>query len=166
MSKESVPAINIGLSEDKREAISEALSRVLADAYILYLKTHAAHWNVTGPMFHSLHAMFEEQYTEQWQALDEIAERIRALGFFAPGSQGEYAKLSSLDDGPNSEDTPGWRTLVKAILKDNEGFCSTASAALGRAAEAGDEPTVDLMTQRLQVHQKNAWMLRSLLQED
>lgn len=164
MSQELTSSVNIGLAEDDREAISEALSRVLADAYILYLKTHAAHWNVTGPMFHSLHAMFEEQYTEQWKALDEIAERIRALGFFAPGSQGEYARLSSLDDGPGSEDSSDWRALVRALLEDNEGFCTTASAALDKAAQAGDEPTVDLLTQRLQVHQKNAWMLRSLLQ--
>lgn len=163
MSQPFTPDINIGLSEDDRKAVSESLSKVLADAYILYLKTHAAHWNITGPMSHSLHEMFQEQYTEQWKALDEIAERIRALGHFAPGSYAQYSRLASLRED-NIEYPADWREVVKVILADNESFCATASAALDMATQVGDEPTVDLMTQRLHEHQKSAWILRSLLQ--
>lgn len=116
------------------------------------------------PCFWFFRATFKEQYTEQWHALDKIAERIRDLGFMTPGSQGEYARLSSLDDGPELEGASDWRALVKTLLQDNEGICVTASAALDKAAQIGDEPTADLMAQRLQIHQKYAWILRSLLQ--
>jgi len=158
------PDIDIGLTADDRKQIAEGLSRFLADAYTLYLKTHNFHWNVTGPMFNTLHVMFETQYTEQWTALDATAERIRALGFNAPGSYAEFTRLSSISEEPGLGDTADWREMVRQLTVGNEAVCRTARNVLKGADAAGDDPTVDLLTQRLQVHEKYAWMLRSLLQ--
>jgi starvation-inducible DNA-binding protein len=157
------PAIDIGLSGSDRRKIADGLSHFLADAYTLYLKTHNFHWNVTGPMFNTLHTMFETQYNEQWTALDEIAERIRALGFNAPGSYAEFARLSSIAEDPLG-DTGDWREMVRQLTVGNEAVCRTARKVLKGADDAGDDPSVDLLTQRLQTHEKYAWMLRSLLQ--
>lgn len=160
----SDPDIHIGLSEQQRRDISERLSKSLADAYTLYLKTHNFHWNVTGHMFNSLHNMFEAQYIEQWGALDEIAERIRALGFNAPGSYKEFIKLTSIEEEDGLSETCAWDEMVKQLVKGNEAVCRTHRKALEVADKANDQPTVDLMTKRLQIHEKNAWMLRSLLE--
>lgn len=160
----SMPAVNIGITEEDRKAVAEGLSRFLSDAFTLYLKTHNFHWNVTGQMFNALHVMFETQYTEQWGALDDIAERIRALGFNAPGSYAEFIRLSSLPEEPGLTETVDWREMVRQLVTGNEAVCRTARTVLARADEASDDPTVDLMTQRLQTHEKYAWMLRSLLQ--
>lgn len=158
------PAIDIGIDADQRKEIADGLSRFLADSYTLYLKTHNFHWNVTGPMFNSLHAMFETQYTEQWAALDEIAERIRALGFNAPGSYAEFTRLSSIQEEPGLAETPDWREMVRQLVIGNEAVCRTAREVGEIADDADDDSTEDLMTQRLQTHEKYAWMLRSLLQ--
>jgi starvation-inducible DNA-binding protein len=160
----SAPAIDIGISSGDRKKIAEGLSRFLADSYTLYLKTHNFHWNVTGPMFNALHVMFETQYTEQWTALDEIAERIRALGFNAPGSYAEFTQLSSIPEEPGLSDAADWREMVRQLVVGNEAVCRTARKVLKTGDDAGDDPTVDLLTQRLQTHEKYAWMLRSLLQ--
>jgi starvation-inducible DNA-binding protein len=157
------PAIDIGIRDADRARIADGLSRFLADSYTLYLKTHNFHWNVTGPMFNSLHLMFMQQYTEQWTALDEIAERIRALGFKAPGSYAEFARLSSIREQAGA-DAPEWEAMVRQLVEGNEAACRTARKVLETADKAGDDPSVDLLTQRLQVHEKYAWMLRSLLQ--
>lgn len=164
MSEVSAPPIDIGLTKPQRQSIASGLSVFLADAYTLYLRTHAAHWNITGPMFNSLHAMFEGQYTEQWKALDEIAERIRALDFLAPGSHAEFSKLTTVKEEPSPESPSDWRAVVESLVAGNQAVCKTARQVLESASESGDEPTVDLMTQRLQVHEKLTWMLRSLLQ--
>lgn len=156
--------IDIGIKNKDRKAIADGLARFLADAYTLYLKTHSFHWNVTGPMFNSLHAMFETQYTEQWTALDEIAERIRALGFVAPGSYAEFAALSSIKEETGGDGQPGWQDMVKQLVLGNETLCRTAREVLALADKAGDDPSADLLTQRLQTHEKYAWMLRSLLE--
>ena len=158
------PAIDIGIGAGDRKKIAEGLSRFLADSFTLYLKTHNFHWNVTGPMFNALHVMFETQYTEQWNALDDIAERIRALGFNAPGSYAEFIKLSSIPEEAGLSDIPDWKEMVRQLTVGNEAVCRTARKTLKTAEDAGDDPTVDLMTQRLQTPEKNAWMLRSLLQ--
>lgn len=160
----SAPAVDIGISERDRGTIADALSHFLADSYTLYLKTHNFHWNVTGPMFNALHTMFEAQYTEQWTALDEIAERIRALGFHAPGSYAEFARLASIKEEPGMTAPPAWHEMVQQLVDGNEAVCRTARAALEVADTADDAPTEDLLTQRLQIHEKYAWMLRSLLQ--
>jgi len=166
-SKVSIPAsnpgvrIDIGISEKDRANIAAALSHMLADSYTLYLMTHNFHWNVTGPQFNTLHQMFMTQYTEQWQALDDIAERIRALGHYAPGTYAQYAKLSSIAE-PTT--VPEATEMVKNLVKGNEAVAKTARKALEQAEKASDAPTADLLTQRLDVHEKNAWMLRSLLQ--
>ena len=160
----SAPAIDIGIGNDDRKQIADGLSHFLADSYTLYLKTHNFHWNVTGPMFNALHVMFEGQYTEQWTALDAIAERIRALGFNAPGSYAEFTRLSSIAEEPGLGDTADWREMVRQLTVGNESVCRTARKVLKGADKAGDDPSVDLLTQRLQVHEKYAWMLRSLLQ--
>jgi starvation-inducible DNA-binding protein len=160
----AAPAIDIGLSAAQRAKIADGLSHFLADAYTLYLKTHNFHWNVTGPMFNTLHLMFETQYNEQWIALDLVAERIRALGYNAPGSYAEFVRLSSIAEEPGLADTADWREMVRQLTVGNEAVCRTARKVLKTADAAGDDPTVDLMTQRLQVHEKTAWMLRSLLQ--
>ncbi|MEE7547952.1 DNA starvation/stationary phase protection protein [Xanthomonas sp. Kuri4-1] len=160
----SAPHIDIGIKDGDRKQISEGLSRYMADAFTLYLKTHNFHWNVTGSMFNSLHTMFETQYTEQWGALDEVAERIRALGFNAPGSYREFVALTSIAEEPGLSDSADWREMVRQLVSGNEAVCRTARKVLGTADDAGDDPTVDLLTQRLQTHEKYAWMLRSLLQ--
>ena len=156
--------IDIGISGGDRAEIADGLSHVLADAYTLYLKTHNFHWNGTGPRFNALHTMFETQYSEQWTALDEIAERIRALGFNAPGSYTEFAQLSSIKETPGQTGTLAWHDMVQQLVSGNEAFCRTARKVLKAADSAGDDPSVDLLTTRLQTHEKYAWMLRSLLE--
>jgi starvation-inducible DNA-binding protein len=157
----SAPIINIGIPEADRAQIADGLSRVLADTYTLYLKTHNFHWNVTGPMFNTLHLMFEAQYTELALAVDLVAERIRSLGFPAPGSYSEYAKLTSI---PEAEGVPSAEVMIAQLVEGQEAVVRTARAVFPLADAANDEPTADLLTQRLQIHEKNAWMLRSLLQ--
>ena len=152
--------INIGLSSEHRRDIASGLSRLLADSYTLYLKTHNFHWNVTGPMFNTLHLMFEEEYTELATAVDEIAERIRALGHPAPGSYQQYAELSSV---PEETGVPAAKEMIKQLVEAHEQTAKTARSIFPLADEANDEPTADLLTQRMQVHEKTAWMLRSLL---
>lgn len=156
------PQIDIGITTGDRKKTADGLSRFLADSYTLYLKTHNFHWNVTGPMFNTLHLMFEGQYTEEWTALDAIAERIRALGYRAPGSYAEFVKLGSIADDADVDATD-WREMVRQLVSGNEAVCRTARKVLKTADDAGDDPTVDLLTQRLNIHEKNAWMLRSLL---
>jgi starvation-inducible DNA-binding protein len=158
------PKIDIGIREKDRKKIADGLSGFLADSFTLYLKTHNFHWNVTGPMFNALHLMFEAQYTEQWTALDGIAERIRALGLNAPGSYAQFIKLSSIREEPGAPDAPEWREMVRQLVLGNEAVCRTARAVLSTADDAGDDPTVDMLTQRLAIHEKYAWMLRSLLE--
>ena len=151
---------SIDISALQRQQISEGLSRVLADTYVLYGKTHGFHWNVTGPMFNTLHLMFMEQYTELWTALDEIAERIRALGVPAPfGST--LSALASLED--SSSLTPAAMQMVRELVEGHEAVARTARSVFSVADEANDQPSADLLTQRLQIHEKTAWMLRSLL---
>jgi starvation-inducible DNA-binding protein len=154
--------IDIGIEADTRKEIADGLSRLLADTYTLYLKTHYFHWNVTGPMFQTLHLMFETQYTELALAVDLIAERIRALGFPAPGSYTEYAKLSSI---PETTSVPKATEMIKLLVEGQEAVCRTARSIYAIADKASDEPTADLLTQRLQLHEKTAWMLRSLLDQ-
>ena len=155
-------SIDIGISAQQRQQISEGLSRVLADTYVLYGKTHGFHWNVTGPMFNTLHLMFMEQYTELWTALDEIAERIRALGVPAPfGST--LSALASLED--SSSLTPAAMQMVRELVDGHEAVARTARSVFSVADEANDQPSADLLTQRLQKHEKTAWMLRSLLED-
>lgn len=150
--------IDIGIDQSSREAIAEGLARLLADTYTLYLKTHNFHWNVTGPQFNSLHAMFESQYTELAMAVDELAERIRALGVYAPGSYAAYAKLTSIKE---AEDIPVANDMVSQLAVDHETVVRTAREVFPLADEANDESTADLLTQRMQLHEKTAWMLRS-----
>ena len=154
-------AINIGIDDDQRQAIADGLSRMLADSYTLYLKTHNFHWNVTGPMFQTLHLMFETQYNELALAVDEIAERIRALGYPAPGTYSEYAKLTSIEETPG---VPSATEMIQLLVEGQEAVVRTARSIFPAADEVNDEPTADLLTQRMQVHEKNAWMLRSLLE--
>ena len=156
----TVPAIDIGISTKDRAAISAALSKVLADSFVLYLKTHNYHWNVTGPMFQTLHIMFMEQYTELWNALDEIAERIRSLGFPAPGTSKEFLKLSAIKE---AEGVPSADSMIRELIAGQEAVARSSRAALSVAEKANDQPSVDIMVQRLQIHEKNAWMLRSLI---
>lgn len=153
--------INIGIDENHREKIADALSRVLADSYVLYLKTHNYHWNVTGEHFHSLHEQFEEQYTELAEAVDEIAERIRALGYKAPGTFEEFKKLTSIKEDPEK---PEAMEMVRRLAVGNEQVLRTARQALKPANAAEDEATIDLLTERLHIHSKTAWMLRSHLE--
>ncbi|HSV29086.1 MAG TPA: Dps family protein [Candidatus Omnitrophota bacterium] len=160
MAKKTSQTIDIGIDEKTRKKIGEGLSRLLADTYTLYLKTHNFHWNVTGPLFNTLHLMFEQQYNELALAVDLVAERIRALGFPAPGTYKEFAKLTSLkeEDGvPSAED------MIRILVKDQEAVVRTARSIFPMVDDAHDEPTADLLTQRMQVHEKTAWMLRSLL---
>ena len=160
---QTAPEIDIGIEAGDRKKIAESLMVVLADAFTLYLKTHNFHFNITGEMFNSLHAMFEVQYNEQWMAFDEIAERIRALGYNVPASYEDFQRLTSIKPGTNVEHTD-WREMVRHLTVGNEAVSRTAREALGVADKAGDDPTVDMLTQRLKVHEKNAWMLRALLQ--
>ena len=153
-------SIDIGISEDHRRTIVEGLSRLLADTYTLYLKTHNFHWNVTGPMFATLHLMFEQQYTELALAVDLVAERIRALGSPAPGSYREFGRLTSVTE---ADGVPSAEEMIRALVRDHETVVRTARAIFPAVQEAGDEATADLLTQRLQIHEKTAWMLRSLL---
>lgn len=152
--------IDIGIDQKDRKEITAGLSRLLADSYTLYLKTHNYHWNVEGPMFNTLHLMFEQQYTELAQAVDIIAERIRALGEPAPGSCAAFAKLSSIDE---EEDVPTAEEMIENLVKGQEAVVRTARSIFPASERANDEPTADLLTQRMQVHEKNAWMLRSML---
>ncbi|MCL4144756.1 UNVERIFIED_CONTAM: hypothetical protein GTU68_028307 [Idotea baltica] len=154
--------INTGIPQKEREAISQGLSHLLADSYTLYLKTHNFHWNVTGPMFNTLHLMFEGQYTELALAIDQIAERIRALGFPAPASYSAYAKLSSVKE---EEGTPDAQEMIQQLVQGQESVIRTARSMFTLLEESHDEPTADLLTQRMQVHEKTAWMLRSLLEK-
>ena len=156
-------SINIGISEKDRAAITSGLSRLLADTYTLYLTTHNFHWNVTGPMFNTLHTMFMAQYTELWTAVDPIAERIRSLGHPAPGSYAQFGALASIPDAPALP--PKALAMVKILVEGHEAVARTARGIFPLADKAGDEPTADLLTQRLTVHEQTAWMLRSLLVE-
>jgi starvation-inducible DNA-binding protein len=160
---EAKSGIDIGISKSDRVAISAGLSHLLADTYTLYLTTHNFHWNVTGPMFNSLHEMFMTQYTELWNAVDPIAERIRALGHVAPGSYAEFGKLSSLPDAPSSP--PKAMKMVRILVEGHEAVARTARGLLPVVEAASDEPTTDMLVQRLTVHEQTAWMLRSLLEE-
>lgn len=157
-----VPQINIGIDETTREAITDGLSSLLADSYTLYLMTHNFHWNVKGPMFNTLHVMFMEQYTEQWNALDLIAERIRSLGFPAPGTYKEFVARASIAE---VEGVPKATDMIRHLVAAQEATARTARALFPVVDEANDQPTADLLTQRIDVHEKTAWMLRSLLEE-
>ena len=159
--KNSVTVVNIGISDKDRKKIVEGLNHLLADTYTLYLKTHNFHWNVTGPMFNTLHLMFEAQYTELALAVDLIAERIRALGFPAPGTYREFAALSSIAE---AEGVPTADEMIAQLVAGQEAVVRTARSIFPIVDDAHDEPTADLLTQRMQVHEKTAWMLRSLLQ--
>lgn len=152
--------INIGLTDEQRQKIAEGLSRVLADSYSLYIKSHNYHWNVTGPQFSALHTMFEVQYSELAPAIDEIAERIRALGHLAPGSYKEFMELTVIKDGDNRKNA---QEMVQDLVNDQEAICRTCRALFPLVNEANDEPTADLLTIRIQTHEKNAWMLRSMI---
>jgi starvation-inducible DNA-binding protein len=155
--------IHIGIGDDDRRAIAEGLSRLLADTYTLYLTTHNFHWNVTGPMFNTLHAMFMEQYTELWNAVDPVAERIRALGHTAPGSYAQFAQLASIADVP--AEPPKALEMVRILVEGHEAVARTARKVFPVAEGANDQPTADLLTQRLAIHEQTAWMLRSLLED-
>ncbi len=161
-SKPETLPLNIGIDDASRAKIAEGLSRMLADTYTLYLKTHNFHWNVTGPMFQTLHLMFETQYTELALAVDLIAERIRALGYPAPGTYSEYVKLSSIPETPG---VPKAKEMIRLLVEGQEAVVRTARSVFPVVDEVNDEPTADLLTQRMQVHEKTAWMLRSLLEE-
>ena len=161
--KTSASSINIGISEKDRAAIAQGLSHLLADTYTLYLTTHNFHWNVTGPMFNTLHLMFMGQYTELWNAVDPIAERIRSLGHVAPGSYADFGRLASVPDAPSVATKA--LEMVAVLVKGHEAVARTARELFPVADKAGDEPTCDLLTQRMTVHEQTAWMLRSLLEE-
>ena len=154
--------IDIGIPDRQREEIAGGLSHLLADTYTLYLKTHNFHWNVTGPMFTTLHVLFEQHYTELAMAVDVIAERIRALGVVAPGSYKQFAELSSIEEETG---TPSAEDMIRQLVKGQEAVVKTARAVFPVVDKANDEPTADLLTQRMQIHEKNAWMLRSLLEK-
>jgi starvation-inducible DNA-binding protein len=157
----NTPSIDIGITAEDRKEIAQGLSRLLADTYTLYLKTHNYHWNVVGPMFNTLHLMFEQEYNELALAVDLIAERIRALGEPAPGTYREFAQLSSV---PEDTDSPDAGEMIRRLVEGQETVVRTARSVFPVAEGAADEPTADLLTQRMQVHEKTAWMLRSLLQ--
>lgn len=154
--------IDIGISEQDRKEIANGLSRLLADTYTLYLTTHNYHWNVTGPMFQTLHLMFEQQYNELALAVDLIAERIRALGFPAPGTYEEFAELASIKQ---ERGVPKATVMIEKLVEGQEAVVKTARSIFPIVERVNDEPTADLLTQRMQVHEKTAWMLRSLLEE-
>jgi starvation-inducible DNA-binding protein len=153
--------IEIGIDEKGRKEIAEGLSRLLADTYTLYLKTHNYHWNVTGPMFQTLHLMFETQYNELALAVDLVAERIRALGFPAPGTYVDFGRLSSI---PEEQGVPPAQEMIRKLVKGHEAVVRTARSIFPIGEKSSDQPTLDLLTQRMQVHEKTAWMLRSLLE--
>ena len=154
--------MDTGISTKDRAAIAKGLSRLLADTYVVYLKTHNFHWNVEGPMFQTLHQMFMEQYTETWNAIDLVAERIRSLGHYAPGTYKEYLELARVKE---TQGQPRAEQMVKLLIEGQEAIVRTAREVLPIAEKADDQPTLDLLTQRMQVHEKNAWMLRSLLKK-
>ncbi|MBX3663410.1 MAG: DNA starvation/stationary phase protection protein [Burkholderiales bacterium] len=156
------PKIDIGIKDRDRKAIADGLSRLLADTYTLYLKTHNFHWNVTGPMFQTLHLMFETQYNELALAVDQIAERIRALGYPAPGTYADYVKLSSIKE---TAGVPKAEKMIALLVEGQEAVARTARSVFPVVDKANDEPTADLLTQRMQIHEKNAWMLRSLIEK-
>ncbi len=160
--KVSLPNMDIGIDAKQREDIAKGLSGLLADSYTLYLMTHNFHWNVTGPQFNSLHMMFMGQYTEQWNALDIIAERIRALGFPAPGTYKEYVKLASIKE---VEGVPKATDMIRHLVAAQEATARTARKLFPVVDAANDQPTADVLTQRIDIHEKTAWMLRSLLEE-
>lgn len=159
---DSILAMDTGISPKDRAAIAKGLSRLLADTYVVYLKTHNFHWNVEGPMFQTLHQMFMEQYTEAWNAIDLVAERIRSLGHYAPGTYREYLELSRVKETPG---VPKAFDMVKQLIDGQEAVVKTARELLPLAEGADDQPTLDLLSQRMQIHEKNAWMLRSLLKK-
>ncbi|SDK38224.1 starvation-inducible DNA-binding protein [Methylophilus rhizosphaerae] len=154
--------MDIGINNEDRHQIAEGLSKLLADTYTLYLKTHYFHWNVTGPMFNTLHLMFETQYTELALAVDLVAERIRSLGVYAPGTYAQFSKLTSIDE---TVDVPKANDMIRELVAGHEAVCRTARSVFPAAEKADDEATADLLTQRLQLHEKTAWMLRSLLEK-
>lgn len=160
--KQQAPQIDIGINNTDREKIVKGLSVLLADSYTLYLMTHNFHWNVKGPQFNSLHLMFMGQYTEQWNALDMIAERIRALGYPAPGTYKQFVKLATIKE---VESVPNATEMVRHLVAAQEATARTARKLFPVVDAANDQPTADLLTQRLEVHEKTAWMLRSLLEE-
>ncbi|MBG0744918.1 MAG: DNA starvation/stationary phase protection protein [Cylindrospermopsis raciborskii KL1] len=161
-SPQKLTNVNIGISEQMRGKIAQGLSCLLADTYSLYLKTHNFHWNVTGSMFQTLHLMFETQYTELALAVDLIAERIRALGYPAPGTYSEYARLTSIPETPG---VPKAKEMIQLLVEGQEAVVRTARSIFPLVDEVNDEPTADLLTQRMQIHEKTAWMLRSLLED-
>ncbi len=154
--------MDIGINNSDRQQIADGLSKLLADTYTLYLKTHYFHWNVTGPMFNTLHLMFETQYTELALAVDLVAERIRSLGVYAPGTYAQFVKLSSI---PETIEVPKATDMISELVAGHEAVCRTARSVFPAAEQASDEATADLLTQRLQLHEKTAWMLRSLLEQ-
>ena len=154
--------MNTGISEKDRKKIAEGLAKLLADTYTVYLKTHNFHWNVEGPMFQTLHILFMQQYTETWNAIDLIAERIRSLGHYAPGSYKQYVKLATVKE---SDGVPRAEKMIAELIDGQEAVARTARSVLPLADDANDQPTLDLLTQRLDIHEKNAWMLRSLLKK-
>ncbi len=154
--------INIGITEENRKQIAAGLSRTLADTYTLYLKTHNFHWNVTGNMFRTLHLMFEEQYNELWQAVDLVAERIRALGFPAPGTYREFQKLTSITE---ADGVPHAKEMIKHLVEGHETVIRTSREVFAIAEKGGDQASLDMLTTRIETHEKTAWMLRSLLEE-
>lgn len=154
--------INIGLKEEDRKNIADGVARVLADSYTLYLKTHNYHWNVTGPMFQTLHVMFEEQYQDLALAVDDIAERIRSLGERAPGTYAAFSELTTIEEDSGN---PNAKEMIANLVESNEKLIRTAREVIPKAADAGDEATVDLLTERMQHHEKTTWMLRSLLED-
>ena len=160
--KAKAPSIDIGISADERQKIAQGLSALLADSYTLYLMTHNFHWNVTGPQFNSLHQMFMAQYTEQWNAIDIMAERIRALGHAAPGTYKEFVKLASIKE---VEGVPNANDMIRHLVAAQEATARTARKLYPVVEAVNDQPTADVLTQRLEVHEKTAWMLRSLLEE-
>ncbi|MCL4182556.1 MAG: DNA starvation/stationary phase protection protein [Burkholderiaceae bacterium] len=162
MATRKTPDIDIGIKSSDREKIVKGLSALLADSYTLYLMTHNFHWNVKGPLFNSLHLMFMEQYTEQWNALDLIAERIRALGYPAPGTYREFVELASIKE---VEGVPQATDMIRHLVAAQEATARTARKLFPVVEAASDEPTADLLTQRLEVHEKTAWMLRSMLED-
>lgn len=160
MTRSTLP-IDIGISDTDRQQIAQGLSVFLADSYVLYLMTHNFHWNVTGPQFNTLHLMFMGQYTEQWNALDQIAERIRALGYPAPGTYRAFANLATIQE---IEGVPAATDMIRHLVSAQEAAARTARKLFPVVDAANDQPTADLLTQRLNVHEKTAWMLRSLLE--
>jgi len=161
MATSSRPGVEIGIAEAQRQAIAEGLSALLADTYTLYLKTHNFHWNVTGPMFETLHQMFERHYRELWDSVDLIAERIRALGFPAPGTYAEFIRLSSIKEDAG---IPGAEEMIQSLVQGHEAVTRTARKLVAAAEAANDQATLDVLTQRMHSHEKTSWMLRSLLE--